>query len=272
MIGNGGDDFLDGYEGNDVLDGGAGIDTASFNGNRAGFTLTQTVGGWTITDINAADGDMGTDTLANIEFLQFADTRESFPTGNNGTAGDDSLQGSEAADLLQGLDGNDFLNGGAGNDTLEGGNGNDDLRGQGGNDSLLGGSGGDRFSPGSGNDFIDGGSDWDGLEYSDATSAVTVNLGITTAQNTGSSGIDTILNIEYLDGSSFNDSLVGDGNNNALNGREGNDTLDGGAGIDTVGYWGSQGSVTVSLAISGPAGHRCVWHRCPQQFRKSEWR
>ncbi len=157
LAGAGGDDYLDGQWGDDTIDGGAGIDTVGFNGNRAGFTLTQTVGGWTITDINAADGDMGTDTLTNIEFLQFADGRESFPTGNNGTAGDDWLQGSEAADLLQGLGGNDLLNGGLGNDTLEGGNGNDDLQGQAGNDVLQGNADNDQLNGGAGADTMTGG-------------------------------------------------------------------------------------------------------------------
>ena len=84
--------------------------------------------------------------------------------------------------------------------------------------------------------------EWNGHRHVEATSAVTVNLSIGAAQNTGGAGTDTLLNIENLTGSNFNDTLSGDGNNN---------TLDGGAGTDTVTYASAGAGVTVSLAISG---------------------
>ena len=101
----------------------------------------------------------------------------------NGTAGDDQLAGTTGNDTINGLDGNDILYGDAGNDTLNGGNGVDFLEG------------------GAGNDVLNGGADFDFATYIVATSAVTVNLAITTAQNTGGAGTDTLSGIEGLIGS-----------------------------------------------------------------------
>lgn len=69
--GRGGNDSIQGNGGNDAINGGAGTDTAVFKGNRADYVITNQ--GTTVTDINLADGDEGTDTLTGIEQLQFAD-------------------------------------------------------------------------------------------------------------------------------------------------------------------------------------------------------
>ena len=58
-------------------------------------------------------------------------------------------------------------------------------------------------------------------------------------------GSDTLIGIENLTGSSFNDALTGDGNANMLSGGAGNDTLDGGAGNDTLD--GGAGTDTATL-------------------------
>jgi VCBS repeat-containing protein len=68
-----GNDTSTGGAGNDTLIGGAGIDTAVFAGARAGYAITQLGSNITITDIDASDGDDGTDTITSTEFLQFAD-------------------------------------------------------------------------------------------------------------------------------------------------------------------------------------------------------
>ena len=68
LTGNSGNNTLKGLGGNDTLEGGAGIDTAVFTGNRAAYTITKTSTGFTVS--GSADG---TDTLSNIEHLQFAD-------------------------------------------------------------------------------------------------------------------------------------------------------------------------------------------------------
>ena len=53
-----------------TVDGGGGVDTVVYSGNRAGFTLGRTGGGFAVTD-NVGSG--GTQTLANVERLVFAD-------------------------------------------------------------------------------------------------------------------------------------------------------------------------------------------------------
>jgi VCBS repeat-containing protein len=123
-----------------------------------------------------------------------------------------------------GTSGADTLNGSNFDDTLIGLAGNDVLHALGGNDMLRGGAG---------NDLLDGGSGIDTANYSDATSAVKVSLAVTTSQNTGGAGSDTLVGIENLAGSSHNDTLTGDGGANRLNGGAGGDTLAGGAGADT---------------------------------------
>jgi serralysin len=55
-----------------------------------------------------------------------------------------------------------------------------------------------------------------------------------TAQATGGSGSDTLISIENLIGSGFNDSLTGNTANNVLDGGAGSDFLNGGTGADTM--------------------------------------
>ena len=68
MIGNGADNVLTGGGGSDVIDGGAGTDTAVFSVSRTAATITKSGTGWT-----ASFATDGTDTLTNIERLQFSD-------------------------------------------------------------------------------------------------------------------------------------------------------------------------------------------------------
>jgi Ca2+-binding RTX toxin-like protein len=60
-----------------------------------------------------------------------------------------------------------------------------------------------------------------------------VNLSLTTAQNTGGAGIDTLSGIENLIGSQAGDTLTGNSGNNRIDGGGGNDTMAGGLGLDT---------------------------------------
>lgn len=63
-----------GRAGNDMLDGGYGVDTAVFSGDIAGYEVTGQGGGvFTVKDVDLSDGDEGTDTVSNVENLQFAD-------------------------------------------------------------------------------------------------------------------------------------------------------------------------------------------------------
>jgi Ca2+-binding RTX toxin-like protein len=111
------------------------------------------------------------------------------------------------------------------NDTLTGNTGNNALYGLGGNDTLDGGAGNDR---------LDGGAGTDTASYASASAGVLVNLALSTVQNTRGAGIDTLLNIENLRGSSYSDTLLGNTGANTLLSGAGNDLLAGGLGNDTL--------------------------------------
>jgi Ca2+-binding RTX toxin-like protein len=209
IAGGAGADILIGGMGNDTLDGGGGIDTASYADATGGVTVNLS-----ILAGQSVGGGRGIDTLVSIE----------------------NLTGSNFDDSLTGDGGNNFLAGGAGNDTLIGGDGNDTLRGGPGDDLLDGGNGGRDFA-----------------SFSDATSGVTVSLAIAGPQAVGGGlGNDTLVNIECLTGSPFNDTLIGDANDNVFRGGAGDDYIDGGGGNDTVDYLGAVSGVTVHLGVSDP--------------------
>jgi Ca2+-binding RTX toxin-like protein len=216
MVGGSGHDVLRGGLGNDGLRGGLGNDVIDGGGGNADTAYyTEAASGVTVNLTLTAQqntGGAGLDTISDIE----------------------NIAGSNFADVLTGSIYNNTLAGNAGNDAIDAGAGNDLVRGGAGDDALNGGAGVDTVS------------------YSDATSAVTASLALTTQQATGGSGLDTLLNFENLTGSNFNDALTGDAGNNVLTGGLGNDALNGGTGgVDTAGYAEATAGVTVSLAIAG---------------------
>ncbi|MGO4477081.1 DUF4214 domain-containing protein [Massilia sp. 2TAF26] len=82
IAGGAGNDTLGGAGGDDRLDGGAGLDTAVYAGARDGYTIARNEAGMTVTDKSGAEGS---DTLAGIERLLFADGALAFDT--DGVAG-----------------------------------------------------------------------------------------------------------------------------------------------------------------------------------------
>lgn len=171
----------------------------------------------------------------------------------HGSSGADSFDGSgtDVSLNLFGNDGDDNLIGGSQGDHFEGGEGNDSLDGEGGDDWLIGGAG---------NDIMDGGADWDTADYSGAAGGVTVDLSNALAQDTGSAGVDTLVNIEQVAGSAFADNLTAGNQDSTLHGNDGNDDLVGGAGFDLL--YGGNGDDTltdndgqfVGGLLSGDAG------------------
>jgi Ca2+-binding RTX toxin-like protein len=85
-----------------------------------------------------------------------------------------------------------------------------------------------------GDNWLDGGDGIDTVSYRGARGAVTVNLALSTPQNTGGAGNDTLLNFERVIGSSFSDTLTGNQGRNTLIGGQGADTLDGAGGRDQL--------------------------------------
>ena len=125
------------------------------------------------------------------------------------------------------------------------------------NDTILGGgaSGWEQeiFDGGGGDDTIDGVWGYDEVMFQSATAGVIADLGAGTATG-ASSGTDTLLNIDGIEGSNFADSLTGSGGDNVIDGRGGNDTLDGGLGFDIVEFNNEASGVTVNLSTNSAVG------------------
>ena len=115
----------------------------------------------------------------------------------NGTSNADTLAGTSAADIIYGF---------AGNDTLRG----------------LGGA-----------DALDGGSGIDSAMYTDSAAGLSVSLA-TGVGFGGSAQGDTLVSIENLYGSNYDDMLIGNDEANVLYGLDGADLLSGGVGADTL--------------------------------------
>ena len=82
LFGLDGQDSLTGSGGDDYIDGGPGADTAGYSGSRSAATLTSSANGWSAS--TAADG---TDTLIDVERLQFSDISVALDTGPLESAG-----------------------------------------------------------------------------------------------------------------------------------------------------------------------------------------
>ena len=135
----------------------------------------------------------------------------------SGTTGNDTLTGTSGDDVICGKGGNDTIKGGGGNDVLKGEGGSDQLYGEGGADTLDGGN-----DAANSNDFAN---------YSGSPTAVTASLTDGTATGEGS---DTLVGIERLVGSKYNDTLTGSAANDTLKGGNGNDAIKGLGGNDTL--------------------------------------
>ena len=119
----------------------------------------------------------------------------------------------------------------------------DILEGDAGANRLDGGAGDDRLIGGQGADVLVGGDDTDIADYTNASGAVTVDLGAGTGIGSAAQG-DTLSQIENVEGSDHNDNLRGDAGVNLLIGGAGNDSLEGAAGADIL--QGGDGSDTLA--------------------------
>jgi Ca2+-binding RTX toxin-like protein len=114
-------------------------------------------------------------------------------------------------------------------------NADDYIIGGGGDDRIFGLGGDDNIVGDLGSDFIDGGPDTDTANYHYSRGAVGVVLTDTEGFGFGGEAEgDTLVSIENLFGSRFNDYLAGNTGRNVLNGNEGDDILKGGGGADTL--------------------------------------
>lgn len=225
IVGNTGNNILNGLSGNDRLEGGKGDDTYVVDSSS---------------DIVVENVDSGIDTVQSSVsfFLTSAGTKAVENVTLTGI-GNLASTGNALDNVITGNSGNNVINGSDGNDTL---------KTLGGNDSLFGGNG---------NDVMDGGSGIDSLFVSGSGSGINANLTLTNTSLNGE-GTDSLAGIEIvqltggsadnifdakaattfskvtLSGGDGNDTLLGGGGVNVLAGGNGNDHLNGGGGNDSL--------------------------------------
>lgn len=231
IIGNGGDDIIDGgFGAPNELYGGTGNDI--FIVRNADDMVVEFEG----EGVDGVQTALQAYTLAeHVENLTYTGSGAFAGTGN---AGANSITGGAGNDILVGL---------AGDDTLIGGLGDDWLRGGAGLDLLIGGAG------------------IDAADYTAAAAGVVASLTLGGASDDGDGGTDSFSGIENLIGSAFGDQLTGNGANNRLwggagddilrglagddiiSGGAGNDVLEGGSGTDLLDYSGASAGVRAQL-------------------------
>jgi Ca2+-binding RTX toxin-like protein len=181
-----------------------------------------------------------------------------------GGDGDDSITGSLGNDLLCGGPGADLVHGGRGNDIADGGGGAEDrVIGDLGDDKAIGGPGDadeaagslgiDTVSGGPGDsDFVHGDYGYDRMDGGPGKDdVVSFATDVAAGQSGGvkvfmakhrskGDGHDRLFRFEDLEGSAFDDILVGNGQGNVIDGGAGDDVIRGGGGKDEL--HGAQGS------------------------------
>jgi Ca2+-binding RTX toxin-like protein len=261
LVGGAGDDTLDGGAGLDTLIGGLGDDVYIVGGTTD--TIVELAGEGRDRVETTVSFTLATPARANIEDLTLLGSAALAGTGN---AQGNLILGNLANNVLQGLGGADTMDGGFGVDTVTyrgeaavnlsllagtavSGGATDILRnienatGSEFGDTLIGDAGANVLVGRGGNDSIDGGAGVDVLDLRGAASGMTVvltsnfNRGESFSAN-GAEGNDTLLGIEVVRGSAFDDTIR-DANyysdlHNLFTGGAGNDSLDGGYGNDTL--------------------------------------
>lgn len=243
------------------------------------------------------DLDLVIENIENVDGTVFSETI-------TGTAGTNILEGDGGNDTLIGGGGADTLDGGVGRDRaiydlsaaididlnrttqiggeaqgdrlisiedIDGSRNSDVIRGSSAANELWGNLGNDFLEGRGGADIIDGGAGIDTAAYEFSGGGVTVGLdgsGIFGADAQG----DSLISIENLTGSNYNDTLTGSSGGNVLKGGVGNDTLrglggndlldgglgadiiDGGTGTDKVTYADAAANLQIILGFNGADG------------------
>ncbi|WP_158219806.1 hypothetical protein [Ideonella sp. A 288] len=200
ITGLGGNDDLRGGLGDDLLDGGQGADLLS--GDFGSDTYVLDAPEDQVLEFGGVDGEVD---VVQLDFS--AAGVYIVPQGIERV--EVTALGALAIDVVGGFSSLTLI-GGAGPNALTGGKGSDVLDGGLGDDVLVGGQG------------------FDTADYGAAPGGVSVNLATSTAG--GAYGADRLVGIEAMQGSGFNDTLVGDGLYNIVYGGAGADLIDVGAG------------------------------------------
>nr|MCU0968059.1 hypothetical protein [Rubrivivax sp.] len=276
LVGDGGSDTL---EGGEVLDRVNYLDgnSATWSGSTAGVVLNSQTG-------TVQDGLGGIDTISDISFFILSGHADSV-TGSvalffesfEGGAGNDTIDGGTITDTLHLSNANRIVYLSAPSavtvdlaaGTASGGGGSDvfqnisQVRGSTFGDTLLGSDDDviiEAFDGRAGNDTIDGRGGLDQARYEGASAAVHVDLAAGFAFDDGEGGVDTLIGIEAVRGSVYDDRLVGGlaangtGERDGLesfDGNAGDDTIDGGQGFDRASYQNALAAVDVTLGGTG---------------------
>jgi Ca2+-binding RTX toxin-like protein len=199
LDGNGGNDTLTGADGNDQLNGGEGDDLILADAGN-----------------DQIDGGNG------VDHLSFAAHAGAATVDLSNTGVQDTGAGFDTIRNIETLSGSE-----AGNDTLTGDHGANTLNGLGGADTLAGGEG---------IDILDGGNGADTASYALAYGDVHVDLAAGIAFDDGFGTTDTLVAIERLIGSEFDDTLAGNSTTNWITGGLGRDVMSGNGGDDIFIY------------------------------------
>jgi hypothetical protein len=296
-----------GLAGNDLIDGGGGFDISSYNNlyYTTGSVAVNMAAGIVVGD--ASSGTDTLRSIEGIQGTNFNDTYDAtgfgvsgaLNVGNNGTfnqfegvGGNDTITGngntriiysSAAAGVTINLQaGNATGDASVGNDTYTGVNSAtgsafaDTYNAAG----FVGGVGASNtgnfnlFEGLAGNDTITGNGNTR-IAYAQAAAAVTVDLSLGTAHGTAGGdvanvGTDTITGgVNSVQGSNFNDTLIGGtgnelffggsgndsistgGGSDQITGQAGNDTIDGGTGTDIAFYTGPMSAYAITTPGAG---------------------
>lgn len=242
IFGDDGNDTLIGGGGNDHIDGGAGFDLLDFSVGAYWIYSPVTVN--LITGVGTS-GDADGDTYANIELVigtSYADTL----IGSNDH---NILEGGPGSDVIEGNLGNDWVSyehaskgisitlaltvnsGWSGDATGDDVTGVENIIGSAFNDYLFGDTGANILRGGAGGDILYGAANSDTIDYSDNLVAVTVDLSTNSALGGFAQG-DTLVSVENVVATAYNDSLTGDSASNTLYGWFGVDVLTGNGSND----------------------------------------
>lgn len=226
LEGSGGVDVIQGAAGNDIIDGNDGDDT--IDAGSGDDTITGGLGDDDIT------GGTGTNTVSYMGRIEDITLDMNVVDGSGYTTATVDVNGDGSggeSDLIRQVQ----------NITL--GDGDDDITGDSNDNYIIGGDGNDVLDGGTGDDTLDGGDGTDTVSFISGGSGLTVNLGTGGTINVGS-GDKTLIDIESITATNFDDVITAVGGENTLNGADGadifitdgdgTDTFDGGfGGLDT---------------------------------------
>jgi len=252
LYGGTGNDTLYGGTENDILHGGTGTD--QYDGGE-GYDVVDYLNSLILLDMQNmsrtnAEGDDSSTIFTSIEEIYGSNSSDEIRvTGSTNIYardGDDILVGGSDATRILGVEGNDLIDGGAGDDLLYGGRGND------------------TFFASTGRDIINGGDYTDTIDFRDSRTytgldGTTQNIGQNVTEgiyvdfrltedlngdgvldygkieNNGFGEVSYIAAVENLEGTTFDDTFVGDSTTNVVHLYDGDDRVflsDGGDTID----------------------------------------